>query len=187
MEMLGPPDAGQLLIAAQPGTGGYFDQSVVLILEHTDDGTLGVVLNRPSDMSVPPVLDAWVPLLSPPGGVFAGGPVNPDAMLALAQLTSPTASPPGWRVIFEDVGVVDLDTPIELVDGAFTHLRMYVALCGWDAGQLEGELIRGAWFRTTARAEEVFGVPDLLWRRALRRIGGQTGRWSTWTQAPILN
>ena len=187
MELLGPPAAGQLLISTEPGKGGYFDQTVVLVLEHNDAGTLGVVLNRPSDLGIPEQLSQWGPLLSPPSVPFLGGPVNEQTVVALAQLANPQVSPPGWQQIFGEVGLVDLDTPVELVDGAFAHMRMYVALAGWESGQLEGELIRGSWFRTTARAEEVFGVPDDLWRRVLRRLGGAVSRWSTWTPLPILN
>lgn len=187
METLGPPAAGQLLIAADPGSGGWFDHTVVLIVEHNDTGTLGVVLNRLSDLEVPPPLAQWEPLLSPPAVPFEGGPVSQQAVVALAQLANPEVSPPGWKPLFGDVGVLDLDTPTEVVDGAFAHVRMYIALCGWEPNQLEAELIRGSWFRTVARSEEVFGLPEGLWRRVLRRLGGTTARWSTWTSTPILN
>ncbi len=187
MEMLGPPAAGQLLISAQVGGGDYFDRSVVLVLEHDDDGTVGVVLGKVSDEPIPDTLSDWVPLLSPPAALYEGGPVNQDGLLVLAQLASPASSPPGWQRLFDDVGVINLSMPLEVFDGAFAHVRMFLALAGWSAGQLESELIRGSWFRTMARTEEVFGVPDDLWRRVVRRMGGAVGRWSTWTEDPQLN
>ncbi len=187
MEPLGPPATGQLLIAAEPGNGGYFDRAVILIVEHNHTGTLGVVLNNPSELEVPPSLTQWEPLLTPPAVPFEGGPVSEQAVIALAQLASRDDSPPGWKPLFDDVGLVDLDAPIEVVDGAFAHMRMFIAFSGWEAGQLEGELIRGLWFRTSARAEEIFGLPDDLWRRVLRRLGGVPARWSTWTDTPALN
>lgn len=187
METLGPPRAGQLLIAAEPGKGGFFDRTVVLLLEHNEAGTLGVILNRPSDMDIPGQLTGWESMLSPPGVPFIGGPVSEQAVVALAQLVTPEVSPPGWKPLFDDVGLVDLDTPLELVDGMFAHMRMFVALSGWESGQLEGELIRGFWFRTQARSEEVFALPADLWRRVLRRLGGVGARWSTWTATPVLN
>lgn len=176
-----------MLIAADPGKGGYFDRSVVLILEHNESGTLGVVLNKPSEYDVPAQLSEWSTLLTPPPIPFEGGPVSPQAVVALGQLAGPSVSPPGWKTLFDDVGLIDLDMPFELVEGAFAHMRMFIALSGWEAGQLEGELIRGFWFRTQARAEEVFGLPDGLWRRVLRRLGGAAARWSTWTSTPVLN
>ena len=89
--------------------------------------------------------------------------------------------------MFGDVGVLDLETPIELVWDTYVHIRIYVGLAGWSAGQLVGELLRGSWFRSQAVAEEVFGTPEELWRRVLRRIGGGPGLWSTWTGHPEWN
>ena len=96
--MIGPPEAGQLLIATDPGKGGYFDRSVILILEHNDSGTLGVVLNRPSGHEVPPLLEEWETMLSPPAVPFEGGPISQQAVVALGQLANPpTNRPAGSR------------------------------------------------------------------------------------------
>ncbi len=181
------PEPGQILIATEPGRGGYFDQSVVLLLDHNDGGTLGVCLHKLADFPMVDVLEPFQHMLTPPPQLFEGGPVSQQAAVCLAQVTNPHEDPPGWKRIFADVGILDLETPIELVAGAFSHMRIYVGLAGWDTGQLEGELIRGSWFRAMARAEEVFGTPGGLWRRTLRRVGGAKGRWSTWTDSPELN
>lgn len=181
------PAAGQLLIATEPGRGGYFDQSVVLLLEHNETGSLGVCLHQPSETEVVSELQGFTPFLTPPARMFEGGPVSQQAAVCLAQVSNAREDPPGWRQIFDDVGVLDLATPTELVVGAYSHMRIYVGLAGWEAGQLEGELIRGSWFRTHARIEEIFGTPGDLWAAALRRMGGAPGRWSTWTATPELN
>ena len=107
--------------------------------------------------------------------------ISRQTALGLAQVRSPWEEPPGWRRLFGDVGVLDLETPVELVRGTYVHIRIYVGLAGWSAGQLVGELLRGSWLRSHARAEEIFGTPKDLWRRVLRRIGGGPGIWSTWT------
>lgn len=182
-----PPTAGQILISTEPGKGGYFDQSVVLLLDHNDSGSIGVCLQQPSTLGMVEPLAHFQEYLSPPATLFEGGPVSQQAAVALAQVSDPDEEPPGWKPLFSGVGILDLETPVELVAGAFSHLRIYVGLSGWDSGQLEAELIRGSWFRTQAIAEEVFGTPEDLWRRSLRRVGGATGRWSTWTQTPELN
>ena len=83
--------------------------------------------------------------------------------------------------------MLDLETPIELVRGTYVNIRIYVGLAGWSAGQLVGGRLRGSWFRSQAVAEEVFGTPEELWRRVLRRIGGGPGLWSTWTGHPEWN
>lgn len=181
------PAAGQILIATEPGRGGYFDQSVVILLDHNDGGTLGVCLHQLAEMEMVPVLEHFAGFLTPPVHLFEGGPVSKQAAVCLAQVANPSEEPPGWKRVFDDVGILDLETPVELVAGAFSHARIFVGLSGWDPGQLEAELIRGSWFRASARAEEVFGTPEGLWRRTLRRVGGATGRWSTWTETPELN
>ncbi len=179
--------AGQLLVATEPGRGGYFDRSVVLLLEHNDDGTIGTVLTRLSPMPVSGVQDAFLEHMSPPVALFEGGPVNPDVVVALGEPATLSSPPPGWQPVTEDIGLVDLTFPPELIESSFRELRLFVGLSGWSPGQLESELIRGSWFRTKAHAEDVFGTPEGLWRRVLRRVGGAPGRWSTWTDDPTLN
>lgn len=181
------PAPGQLLVATDPGRGGYFDQAVVLIVEHNPGGTLGVCLHQLSEVDMVDALEEFTPLLSPPAQLFEGGPVNERMALCLAQVSNPDDEPVGWRRVFDDVGVLDLDTPIELVENAFSQVRIFAGLTGWDSGQLEAELIRGSWHRIPAHAEDVFGTPYDLWRRCLRRMGGTLGRWSTWTEAPEYN
>lgn len=182
------PAAGQILVATEPGRPGYFDRSVVLLLDHSEEnGTVGVCLHKLAATPMVDVLEQLTDQLTPPAQLFEGGPVSQQAAVCLAQVANPFEEPPGWKRVFDDVGIVDLDTPVELLQGAFSHMRIFVGLSGWEAGQLEGELIRGSWFRAAARAEEVFGTPQDLWRRVLRRIGGAKGRWSTWTPDPELN
>lgn len=187
MRRLGPIAAGQLLLAAHPGRGGYFERTVVLILDHSDSSTVGVVLNRPTERDLPWQISHWESLLAPPSVVFEGGPVAQGSAVMLGQLAHPRFSPPGFNIIFEDVGLIDLDAPEEVLRGAFSQVRLFSSLSGWAPGQLAGELISGGWIRSWASAEEVFSTAGDLWRRSLRRIGGTHGRWSTWTPQTTLN
>lgn len=187
MESTGAIAVGQLLVATQPGRGGYFDRTVVLLIEHQSEGTVGLCLNVASSVSTEAVGTEFEAFMSPSGLLLEGGPVNAEVVVALAELASPEAPPPGWERVFGDVGVVDLSFPPELLSSSFVQLRLFQGLSCWAPGQLEGELIRGSWFRATARPEDVFGSIDGLWRRVLRRMGGVLGRWSTWAENPALN
>ena len=138
---LGEPAAGQLLIATEPGRGGYFDRSVVLLLEHNEEGSLGICLHKIGEVTMVDSLEHFSDLLTPPAKLFEGGPVSRQTALGLAQVRSPWEEPPGWRRLFGDVGVLDLETPVELVRGTYVHIRIYVGLAGWSAGQLVGELL----------------------------------------------
>lgn len=179
--------AGQLLVATQPGREGYFDRTVVLLLDHNPEGTIGVTLNLPGETATAELMEPFGAAASYPAVVFEGGPVNGEVVLALGEPATPESPPPGWQPVTTDIGVVDLAFPEELLSSSFANLRVFAGLSSWAPGQLEGELIRGSWFRTSALPSDVFGEPVGLWRRVLRRMGGTTGRWSTWAEDPSLN
>ena len=82
----GPAEAGSLLVATPALVDPNFAHTVVLLLDHDEDGALGVVLNRPSPVSVEEVLPGWDAVLAGPGVLFQGGPVATDSALAVAGL-----------------------------------------------------------------------------------------------------
>jgi len=188
MSLSQPGDGGQLLVAAVGSGAGFFDQSVVLILDWDEDGALGVALNKRFDADLDDALPGWSSLVSPPEVLFAGGPVSPDGAVCLARPARRGEEPLAWRRVFGDIGLLHLDTPTELVRGAYSDLRIFAGYSAWETGQLEDELERGWWIRLPARGEDIFSArPADLWRVILRRQGGQVGLLSTWTAAPELN
>lgn len=183
-----PPVSGELLASATGLGAGFFNQAIILLLDCDDDGALGVAINKISAMQLDDVLPQWVPLASPPGDLFAGGPVSPNGAICLAKVANPREEPPGWRRIVRDIGLLHLDTPVELAAGAFSDLRIFAGYSGWAAGQLEAELEKGWWLRLSARDDDIFtGEPAGLWRRVLRRQGGEVGLLSTWVAQPEFN
>ena len=98
---------GRLLVATPTLEDPNFFRSVVLVLEHGEDGALGVVLNRPSETAVGETLPGWNPLASNPGVVFVGGPVSPDAAIGVARAGSADQTE-GWSPLFGHLGTVDL-------------------------------------------------------------------------------
>ncbi|MDO5285725.1 MAG: YqgE/AlgH family protein [Actinomycetia bacterium] len=182
------PAAGLLLVASVDLRDGVFDQTVVLLLDHDDSGTLGVVLNRVSRVDLGQVLPQWVSEVSLPQALYAGGPVSPNGAICLASLGPGQAEPPGWRRLFHEVGLLHLDTPVEIVRGAFRDLRIYAGYAGWAAGQLDAELRRGAWHVVPALYDDIFGdhYAD-LWQRVLHRQGNPLAFFATWTASPQHN
>lgn len=125
---------------------------------------------------------------TPPRALFSGGPVSPDGAVCLARLADPEEEPPGWRRVCGDIGLLHLDTPVELARGTYLDLRVFAGYAGWEPGQLEGEILRGDWYRVPMRDQDVFGADvDGLWRRVLRRQHGDLARFSTWTDDPERN
>lgn len=183
-----PPRPGELLVARAGELDGYFARSVVLLLDHDAGGTLGVCLDRLSGYALAEVLPGWEELVSPPGRLFEGGPVSREGAICVARLANPREDPPGFRRVFDDIGLLHLDTPTELVRGGYTDLRIFAGYAGWSPGQLEHELVAGAWHRVSSHEEDIFGVrPDGLWRRVLRRQGGDLALYSSWSRNPELN
>ena len=184
---------GRLLVATPVLADPNFRRTVVLIVEHEPaEGTLGVVLNRPTDVPVGRVLEPWSQLVTGPSVVFRGGPVAPDSALAIA-LVPGDAEPLGWHSLAADpamsrLGLVDLDAPPDLLASAINRLRVYAGYAGWAPGQLKAEIDEGAWYVISAEPSDVFAAePSGLWSTVLRRQGGEMAFTATFPDDPDLN
>lgn len=182
------PAPGDLLISSVALSDGVFDQAVVLVLDSDEDGALGVILNELSELPLSAVLPEWVDKVCQPQMLFHGGPVSPNGAICLARVINTEEEPPGWRALFSDVGLLHLDTPVEIVTGAYSALRIFAGYAGWAAGQLEAELAQGMWHIADADPDDVFGgEPEGMWRRVLRRQGSDVAWFATWPEDPELN
>lgn len=179
---------GVMLVAAVSVRDGVFDQTVCVILDADSNGALGVVLNRLSDYELAAVLPGWESVATYPAQLFDGGPVSQEGAICLATPSRADEEPPGWRPLFARVGLLHLDTPLEIVAGGYSDLRIFAGYAGWGPGQLEQELADGHWHVVPTRHADVFDAePTTLWRRVLRRQGGELGLLASWTPTPELN
>ncbi len=181
------PQPGRLLVATPVLEEPTFARSVVLLLDHDEDGTLGVVINRPTDVDVGAVLPPWRPFATGPSVVFSGGPVALDSALALAVVPG-GEEPLGWRQVVGRLGLVDLDAPPELLAAEVSALRIFAGYAGWGAGQLADELGAGVWYVVDGEPGDAFSPePQGLWRSVLRRQRGDLALMSTYPEDPTLN
>ncbi len=178
---------GRLLVAEPTLADPNFHRTVVYLIEHSDDGALGVVLNRPSETPVHSVVPTWSPYVSDPKTLFAGGPVSPDAAIGLGRCEDGTASPL-WTPLSDGVGVLDLNgDPLDAPAGV-TGLRVFAGYSGWSAGQLEAEMAMDGWFVLDAEADDVFAESaEALWRRVLARQAGPLRRFAPFPEDPSVN
>ena len=183
-----PIAAGMLLVATPTLVDPNFTDTVVLLLDVDDNGALGVILNRPSPVPVSEVLEAWGSVVVEPDVLFRGGPVSTEGALAVGLLRTADDVPVGFRGVTGRLGLVDLDTPVELLDGSLEGLRIFAGYAGWGAGQLQGEVEEGSWYVVPGDSLDVFRVdPSDLWRDVLRRQPGELAWHSTRPYDPNLN
>lgn len=179
--------AGRLLVAAHNLLDENFYRSVVFILEHNEEGAVGVILNRPSKTGVDDPLPHWQSLAAPPAVVFVGGPVQPGAAICLGH-GRPEDHAEGWRPLFGRLGTVDLGSDPDEVSRHVEAIRVFSGYAGWGKGQLEMEISAGGWFVVDAQPGDALSERATeLWRIVLRRQGGKLAVLANFPDDPSLN
>jgi len=175
--------AGRLLVATPLLDDPNFERTVVMLIDHDDEGSVGVVLNRPGMVPVKEVLPAFELLAASPGVVFGGGPVMPEGILCVAQADHDT---PEFLHLMGGIGVLGLGS--EIPPHGVSQVRLFAGYSGWGAHQLDAEFDAGAWFVLDARPSDAFTTrPDELWARVLRRAGGRLAMFATLPEDPRQN
>ena len=159
---------GKVLIASRALGDPNFVQTVVLLADHNEQGSMGVVINRRSEIPVssvfPHLARTWK------AAIFIGGPVAPTGILALLRASTP---PPDSRPVVADLHVITTREPLETLvrqGPGLTHFRLYAGYAGWGPGQLERETAQGAWHVLSADPAIAFDSdPPTLWDREIRR------------------
>ena len=169
--------AGQLLIAA-PSMGDYFHRTVILVVEHSEQGAFGLVLNRPSDATVGEAAPELGELIGEEHILHIGGPVQPNAVTAVGEHQDPGEA---TKLIVGPVGMVDLDEPPSL-----SRVRVFAGYAGWGPEQLDGELEEEAWILEDAHPDDPFGEGD-LWASVLKRKGGEYALLARMPPDPSVN
>jgi putative transcriptional regulator len=161
-----------------------FWRTVVLIVEHSDEGALGLVLNRPSETTVGEAVSELEELLDLEEPLYVGGPVQPSALIVLAEFDRPAEAA---LIAFEDVGVLangaQEDPSLSVRRG-----RAFVGHAGWGPGQLDDEVERGDWIIEPAVRDDAFtGTPLELWSSVLTRKGGSYALVARMPPDPSVN
>jgi putative transcriptional regulator len=176
---------GQLLIAGPSLLDPNFWRTVVLVIEHNDEGALGLVLNRPSETSVGEAVPELAELLDPNDALFVGGPVQPSAVIVLGEFEDPSDAA---LLAFDDVGVLGTGSAADELSVGLRTGRAFVGHAGWGPGQLDGELEHGDWIRDRARLEDAFSTsPRELWSEVLTRKGGNYALIARMPPDPSMN
>ena len=175
---------GKLLISNATLFDPNFRRTVVLIGHHDDDGAVGVILNRPLQVSVDEAVPSLADLVSPGDPLFEGGPVQPEAAVVVAEFDDPDKAS---VVALGSIGFLPEEAETDDLDG-IRRARVFAGYAGWGAGQLEAELREDAWLVVAAQPTDVFHEdPDRLWDDVLARLGPAFAMMRTMPADPSLN
>jgi putative transcriptional regulator len=176
---------GQLLIAGPGLLDPNFWRTVVLIVEHSEEGALGLVLNRPSETTVGEAVSELEELLDLDDPLYIGGPVQPSALIVLGEFEDPSDAA---LVAFDDIGVLASGSQDEDPAPVLRRGRAFVGHSGWGPGQLDAEIERGDWIVEPARAQDAFTAePSELWEAVLTRKGGSYALVARMPPDPSVN
>ena len=160
---------GNLLVASAQLLDPNFSQTVLLVVEHNDDGALGLILNRPT---VTTIDQAWKQVSNTPcprdESLHHGGPCEGPLMVvhgydAAAQIEVKAG-------IYFSAEQDDLETMVATDD---VPVKFFVGCAGWASGQLEQEMKTGSWLTASANAEHVFCESDDQWSQVTKEIARQ--------------
>ncbi len=170
---------GKFLIAMPILRDPNFRQTVVLLCEHGPDGSLGLVVNRPTGVEVSTLIKDF-PDLAGAGQVHSGGPVDKNGMLILYHGKAASEN----HVILKDVFLVTdlavLKKPGGL--GPSRRIRCYLGYAGWAPGQLEAEMQAGAWRLAPGDSRLIFNAnPAAVWQEMMHQMGGE---WAIYASMP---
>jgi putative transcriptional regulator len=163
--------AGKLLVATPRLLDPNFYRTVILMLQQDEDGTIGIVLNRPTQERVDSHLPEWAGRTADPGLVHYGGPVDPDIAIGVALVAD------GLATGVPGLSLVDLTDP---PDKGGAPVRVYSGYSGWGSEQLEGEIAVGSWYVVQASPDDPFDDPEAQWNKVLRRQSGFLSLVSTY-------
>ena len=161
---------GQLLVAGPALDDPNFRRTVLLVGEHGEDGAMGVVLNRPTSVTVAEAVPPLASLAEDERLVHLGGPVQPQAVVVLADFVDPTDAA---GLVFDTVGFLPARSRTRTTSARCGRSGCSRATRDGPPVSSRSELEDGSWLVLPARASDIFSVePDGLWREVLRRQGG---------------
>lgn len=175
---------GTLLVSTPALFDPNFRRTVILVGEHGEEGAMGLVLNRASDVTVGDAVPDLADVAGAEAPVYIGGPVQPGAVLVLAEFDDPTAAA---TLVVGDVGFARADGDLEHLARATRRARVFAGYSGWSPGQLEGELEEDSWLTEPVGTLDLFAEEGDLFAAAVTRKGGAFRLLATIPDDPSVN
>ena len=178
---------GRVLLSEPLMQDMYFKRSVILLIEHSiNEGTVGVILNKPLDVSFNELVKEGPKLDSK---LFLGGPVQTDNVYFIHNLGEKIEKSLKitegiyWGGDIEQVNEL---ININVID--HTNIRFFVGYAGWDPKQLEKELKRNNWAIANSSDDDIWKLhPKMMWHSMVNKLGNDYNFWKNLPENPIMN
>ncbi|HPE34971.1 MAG TPA: YqgE/AlgH family protein [Bacteroidales bacterium] len=180
------PAPGKILISEPFLYDYYFKRSVVLLAEHNNDGSFGVIINKPLSMSFEDVVKDFPDFRSK---IFLGGPVSTNSLFfihTLGELIHNSLKVTGG--IYWGGDLEQVKTMITLGQLNENNIRFFIGYSGWSPKQLDMELKRDSWLVSELSDEQILSInPDDMWKSALQQLGDKYSQWINFPSDPGMN
>jgi len=179
------PQQGKILIAQPSLIDDYFKRSVIFIVEHNQNGTVGFVLNKTIDFTLSELLPDFPDM---DVKISIGGPVSPNSIHFIHTVgdiipeTTCIADSLYWGGNFDVLKALILSGKVKP-----NQVRFFVGYSGWGVNQLDRELKEESWVVTNLDVVQVMAGSDDLWNRAIQQMGKQFKPWTLYPENPSLN
>src|SRR5579864_1729717 len=164
------PATGKILVARRHMLDPNFAETVILLVQHDEKGTVGLIVNRATKIPLSRLAKEFEGVKGRSDPLYLGGPMERSGVMALIRSRT---KPDEAKVVFTDIYMISMKATLEkaIASGATPNtLRLYLGYAGWDAGQLEWELGMDAWDLLPPNSGTVFDPhPETLWNRLVER------------------
>jgi putative transcriptional regulator len=180
------PQKGRILISEPFLMDNYFKRSIVLITEHSGEGSVGFVLNKPVNMKVNEIITDFPPV---DALISLGGPVQTNTLHYIHTLGD--IIPNSMKVIDNIYWGGEFDVIKRLLESGSLNnenIRFFLGYSGWQSNQLEDELSNNAWVVADIRPEEIMTpMNKFFWNKTLNRLGKKFQMWANFPENPLMN
>lgn len=180
------PAPGRILISEPFLIDYYFKRSVVLLADHNDEGSFGLIINKPIDINLHEMVEGF-PILDFP--IFLGGPVKTDNLFFLH--TRGDIIENSMKVLEKLYWGGDIDQIRELLlIGKLkpTDIKFFIGYSGWVSKQLDNELARNSWLVSAINSKQIMSSnPNKMWDKVVKSMGEDYAYWSNFPSDPALN
>lgn len=179
------PRQGRILISEPLLNDSYFKRSVVLLTEHSENGSVGFVLNKPVDLTIQDVIKDFPAFDTK---LYVGGPVGKDTVHyihTLGELIPNSVHVTGdiyWGGDFERIKELITEGLLES-----SQIRFFLGYSGWSPRQLEGEIANNAWVISEVEGSWIMLPDKNMWKEVLNSLGNRYKIWTNCPENPALN